>query len=217
MKKNYAKKEAKDYKNIARRMFYFLVTKVYYRAIFKVIYRLEIHGKENVPKNNQFIVAPNHLSTLDPPLIASVLPINTSFMAKKELFDIPIMKIVLDYLGAFAVDREHLSPSTIKTAKAICKTDWVLGLFPEGTRGVAGTISAINKGFATLAKATKCGILPIGITGTQKTKFIPFSGKVIVNIGELIPFNEDINVMVEQWIESIQKLTGYTYAGAQGT
>ncbi len=211
--KNYAKREVKEYQNIFRKLFFKLVTKVWYNIYFRVVYRLEVHGKHNIPKNNQFIVAPNHLSTLDPPLIGTVMPYCTSFMAKKELFEIPGLRLLLDYLGAFAVDREHLAPSTIKTAKAICKTDWILGLFPEGTRSIEGTITTINKGFATLAKATKCGILPVGIVGTVNGKFLPGSGKIIVKIGELIPYNDDLNTMIEMWIESIQKLTGFKYAG----
>lgn len=212
--KNYAKRDVKEYKNIFRKSFYLFVTKVLYNIYFRLVYRLEIHGKENIPKHNQFIVAPNHLSTLDPPLIGTVMPFCTSFMAKQELFKIPVLKTFLDYLGAFAVNREHLCPSTIKTAKAICKTDWILGLFPEGTRSIEGTISTINKGFATLAKATKCGILPVGIVGTNAKKYLPFSGKIIVKVGELIPYDDNLNKMIDMWIESIQNLTGFKYAGA---
>ncbi|MBQ7125743.1 1-acyl-sn-glycerol-3-phosphate acyltransferase, partial [bacterium] len=95
---------------------------------FKLVYRLEVYGRENIPKTNAYIVAPNHLSTLDPPLIAGIMPRSVAFMAKKELFDNPFLCWWLNWLGAFAVDREHLSVSTIRTVLTIKKTDWVFGI-----------------------------------------------------------------------------------------
>ena len=64
---------------------------------------------------------------------------------------------------------------------------------------------------ASLAKTTKCGILPIGITGTQDAKYIPFSGKIIIKIGKLIPYSDNVDEMVEKWTEAIQELTGFKY------
>lgn len=51
----------------------------------KLVYRLEVYGLENVPKDNEYIVCPNHLSTLDPPMIAGILPRRVAFMAKKRI------------------------------------------------------------------------------------------------------------------------------------
>ena len=73
------------------------------------------------------------------------------------------------------------------------------------------TISNITKGFASLAKSTKCGILPIGIVGTQEAKHLPFSGKIIIKIGEIIPYSENVDEMVEKWIQAIQELTGFEF------
>lgn len=207
---NYSLREAKFY-NKWRRLFLFLVTHVFYMIRFKLVYRLEVYGKENIPDNNNFIIAANHLSTLDPPLVCAVMNRGVAYMAKKELFENPFMRWWLNWLGAFAVDREKLSVSTIKTVKNLKETSWVLGIFPQGTRQEAGEISHITKGFATLAKSTKCGILPIGITGTQEVKRIPFTGKIIVRIGEIIPYSDDVMGMVEQWEKSIENLTGFKY------
>lgn len=208
--KNYAKRDASEF-NWARSLFQILVCKFFYMIRYKFVYRLEVHGLENVPKDNHYIVCPNHLSTLDPPLMVAVMPRRISFMAKKELYDNFFLRWWFDWLGAFAVNREKLGPSTIKTARTIIDSKWVLGLFPQGTRGEVGEIKGISKGFATLAKSTKCGILPVGILGTQEVKRLPFSGKIIVNIGEIIPYSDNVEEMVEKWIESIQKLTGFKY------
>ena len=207
---NYSLREAKFY-NKWRRMFLFLITHVFYMIRFKLVYRLEVYGKENIPNDNNFIIAANHLSTLDPPLVCAVMNRGVAYMAKKELFENPFMRWWLNWLGAFAVDREKLSVSTIKTVKNLKETDWVLGIFPQGTRQEAGEISHITKGFATLAKSTQCGILPIGITGTQEVKRIPYTGKIIVRIGKVIPYSDDVMGMVQQWEKSIENLTGFKY------
>ena len=208
--KNESYREPEFY-NIWRRIFLFLVTHVFYMIRFKLVYRLEVHGKENIPKDNNFIIAANHLSTLDPPLVCAVMDRGVAYMAKIELFENFFMRWWLNWLGAFAVDREKVSVSTMKTVKAIKKTNWVLGIFPQGTRQLDGEIKNITKGFASIAKSNKCGILPIGIIGTDEVKRIPFTGKIIVNIGEVIPCSDNMDEMIEKWGESVQQLSGLKY------
>ncbi len=207
---NHSLREPEFY-NKWRSLFQFLITHVFYMIRFKLVYRLEVYGKENIPDDNNFIVAANHLSTLDPPLVCGVMNKPVAYMAKKELFENPFMCWWLNWLGAFAVDREKLGVSTIKTVKNLKNTDWVLGIFPQGTRQEAGEISHITKGFASLAKSTKCGILPVGITGTQEVKRFPFSGKIIVRIGKMIPYTDNVAGMVTDWEKSIEDLTGFKY------
>jgi len=207
-KKNASSREQKFF-NGWRRIFQFIITHWFYMFRLKVVYRLEVEGKENIPKGNDYIVAPNHLSTLDPPMIASILPRPVAYMAKKELFENPFLCWWLNWLGAFAVDRENLSVSTIRTVLTIRKTDWVFGIFPQGKRQEPGTISGITKGFASLAKTTKCGILPVGIVGSQEAKHLPFSGKIVIKIGKVIPYSENVDEMVSKWVDEIQKLTGF--------
>ena len=209
-KKQYSVRKASQFNNW-RILFLFLVCKIGYMIRLKLVYRIEINGLENVPKDNNYIVCPNHLSTLDPPLMVAVMPRSVAFMAKKELFDIPFLRWWIDWLGAFAVNRESLGPSTIKTVQQIKDSNWVLGMFPQGTRGVPGEIKGVTKGFAGLAKLTKCNILPVGLIGTNEVKRLPFTGKIIVNIGEIIPYDKNPDVVKDKWIEEIQKLTGFKY------
>ncbi len=208
--KNYTKRSASEF-NIWRRIFQFFICKVFYMIRLKLIYRLKVEGLENIPKDNAYIVCPNHLSTLDPPMMVAIMPRSVSFMAKKELFDIPFIRWWIDWLGAFAVNRESLGPSTIKTVMEIKKSEWVFGIFPQGTRGMPGVISTVNKGFAGLAKITKCAVLPVGITGTDEAKHLPFTGKVVVKIGKPIPYDDNPDIVVQKWIDAIQELTGFKY------
>ena len=208
--KNYTKRTASGF-NIWRTIFQFIICRIFYMIRLKLIYRLRVEGLENVPKDNEYIVCPNHLSTLDPPMITGIMPRRVSFMAKKELFEIPFIRWWIDWLGAFAVNRESLGPSTIKTVLEIKKSKWVFGIFPQGTRGLPGTISGVTKGFAGLAKITKCAVLPVGITGTEEAKHLPFSGRVVVKIGKPIPYDDNPDIVVQKWIEAIQELTGFEY------
>ena len=209
-KKNYAYREAHEF-NKWRSLFQFLVCKIGYTAVLKLVYRMEVHGLENIPKDNDYIVCPNHLSTIDPPMMETFMPRNIAFMAKKELFDIPLIRWWIDWLGAFAVDRGNLAPSTVKTVKQIKKSTWVFGIFPQGTRQAPGTIKNVGKGFAGLARMTKCNILPIGIIGTNEKKWLPFSGKIIIRVGKIIPYSEDLDAVRLEWIRQIEELTGFKY------
>lgn len=209
-KKEYTKRTAAQY-NIWRSLFQKIICGFFYVMRCKIVYRLEVHGLENVPEDNEYIVCPNHLSTLDPPLICGIMPRRVSFMAKKELFDIPFIRWWIDWLGAFAVNRESLGPSTIKTVMEIKKSKWVFGIFPQGTRGVPGEIRGVTKGFAGLAKITKCAVLPVGLVGTDEVKRWPLTGKIIVKIGKPIPYSNDVDSVVQKWIDQIQDLTGFTY------
>ena len=208
-KKKNASSREQEFFNVWRRIFQFIITHWCYMLRLKLIYRLKVYGKENIPRENNYIIAPNHLSTLDPPMIGAIMPRPVAFMAKKELFENPFLCWWLNWLGAFAVDRENLSVSTIRTVLTIRKTDWVFGIFPQGRRQEPGTISNITKGFASLAKTTKCGILPVGIIGSQEAKHLPFSGKIIIKIGKIIPYSDNVEEMVEEWTKSIQELTGF--------
>ena len=210
MAKEYSKRKASQF-NWFGSMWQFIVCKIIYMIRLKIIYRIEVHGYENIPKDNKYLICPNHLSTLDPPMLVAVMPRNVAFMAKKELFNIPFLRWWMDWLGAFAVDRENLSPSTVKTVEAIYDSKWVLGIFPQGTRGVPGEIKGVTKGFAGLARLTKCGVLPVGIIGSNEAKWKPFSGKIIINIGKIIPYDKDLESVKDKWIEQIQQLTGFKY------
>ena len=215
-KKQYTKRDASQF-NKWRSLFQFLVCKIGYMIRLKLVYRIEVHGKENIPKDNKYIICPNHLSTLDPPMLAAIWDRSVAFMAKKELFDIPFIRWWIDWLGAFAVNRESLAPSTIKTVQEIKASNWVLGIFPQGTRGIPGEIKGVTSGFAGLARLTKCDVLPVGITGTNEVKRIPFTGKIVVNIGKIIPYNKNTEIVRQQWIEQIQQLTGFKYIDTPAT
>lgn len=211
--RKYTKRETKEF-NKFRAFFQWLVVHVVYGTYFKIMYRLEVQGRENLKKGEKYIVAANHLNAADPFLVIFAIKRPTAYMAKAELFESNfLMTMFLNWLGAFAVNRDKLDVSTIKTVHAIKKSTWDLGLFPQGTRDTSGSLDNISKGFAALAKKTDTEILPVGIIGADKKVKIPFTGKIILKIGKAIPVN-DVDTAVENWCEAISKLTGLQYKKA---
>ena len=207
---NYSKRDVKVY-NKFRTIFQWIVCNIFLGAYVNLMYDYKVEGKENVVKGERFIVAANHISGIDPFLVAYAIGVPVAFMAKIELFENFFSRLIMDYCGAFAVRRDKVEVSTIKTALNIKNTKWMLGLFPQGTRDSSSRVEKISKGFATFAKSTKSGILPVAIIGSDTKPKFPFSNKLTVKIGKIIPYSEDIESMMQQWCESISSMTGKEY------
>ena len=204
--KTYTQRDPKEF-NKFRSFFQWLTCSVVYASYYKIACGLKVYGRENVPKDKFFIVASNHMSAIDPFLLVDAVQRPVAYMAKKELFYKPVARFFLDLLGAFAVNREKLGVSTIKTALGIKKTNWVLGLFPQGTRETDGNMDNITRGFAGLAKTLKCDILPKEITRELKEDRKPFESKITIRIGKPIHYNDDTREMVKVWSDKIIRLS----------
>jgi 1-acyl-sn-glycerol-3-phosphate acyltransferase len=145
---------------------------------------LIVVGSRKFPKpNHSFIIASNHTSFLDPPLLSSIArPRPVCYMAKQELFRKWYARAFYHFMGTFSVNREKLEIATIRSAKTILETGfWTLGIFPEGTRSLDGTVGKPKKGMAFLAKATHAPVLPVGIYRPPK----PLRNIVVV-IGDMM-------------------------------
>ncbi len=167
-------------------------------CLFKIFYRLAIFGKENIPKSGSLIVVSNHTSYLDPIVIGLVVfprPIN--FMAKEELFSIPVLKSLVRSLYAFPVKRGKPDREAFKTSLHLLAEGKVLGLFPEGTRRRLGLgqLGSGESGAALIALKSGAPILPMAIIGTDKVipegKRVPRFPKIKVVISK--PFHVGFN------------------------
>ncbi len=203
-KKNFAKVEAKTYTKMRGFLHYLIIYFILY-PFFKIFYRVEVEGRENIPKDRSIIVASNHLSHFDPVIVSLAMKRPVGYMAKLELFHVPVLSQIIQTLGAIAVNRDKLEIATIRSAKAVLTTDWLLGIFPEGTRIKSGKIGKVQKGFGYLAKSTNSDVLPMGIVGSDT-----FCGKLRIKIGKPIPVC-DPEEMIEKWALSISELTGFDY------
>lgn len=129
---------------------------------------LTIIGRKNVPAEGPVIVAPNHLSHFDPPIVAATVPRKVAFMAKEELFKIPIIGAIIASLNSFPVRRGEGDTEAIrKTLERLAAGELVL-VFPEGTRGNGRELGPFNRGVAMLAKRSGAAVIPVGISGTER-------------------------------------------------
>lgn len=135
--------------------------------IFNCYGRFTSIGDENVPRTGAAIIAPVHVSHLDPPAVACGSARQMRYMAKEELFRKKWARILISSLGAFPVKRGEGDTESIRISLEMLKQGEALVLFPEGTRGDGKTLLPISRGVAMLAKKTKVPIIPVGIIGTH--------------------------------------------------
>ena len=127
-------------------------------------------GEENLPMEGGVIVAANHMSNWDPPFLASFLQRPVSYMAKQELFEIPIFGTVIRWLFAFPVRRGAADRSAVKAAVKELRAGRCVGIFPEGTRSKDGEVHHFGAGVALLASMSGAPVVPAAIVGTDKMR-----------------------------------------------
>ena len=132
---------------------------------FSFMFRIEVRGADQIPRRGRLLLAANHISGYDPPLIGSVIPRVAYFMAKKELFRNPLLGALLRFYHCIPVDRAELSPSTIRRVSGLLQHEQALLMFPEGTRTRTGAMLELKAGIGMLACATRSNIMPVRIDG----------------------------------------------------
>lgn len=166
------------------------------RSLYKLLYKIEVKGIENIPPNGKIIIASNHVSNNDPPLILSfVAKIRTDFavLAKKELFKNPIFGYIIEKLGAIPVDRQNINISSIKKAIEVLSENRCLLIFPEGTRN-KNNIAKPKSGISYLVSKTKANVIPVKISYVKNDYKL---SKIIIIFGTIMPtekydFNKDL-------------------------
>lgn len=168
-------------------MFYRIMRWIVYPFI-RIFIRVEHYGMENVPKNKGYIMAANHVSIADMFVIAVPIKGQICYMAKEEIFKVPVVKWLFKALGTFAVRRGKGDTEAIDKACNIVDSGKVLGIFPEGTRSKTGELGKAKAGVALIAMQTKADILPVSIK--YSTGRFKLFCKATVRVGELIPYTE---------------------------
>ena len=178
-------------KNRPRQSFvYGCVSYLFAFPIFRFLFRGKSIGILNVPKIGGVVVVSNHGSHLDPPILGHALGRPVAFMAKSELFRIPILSFIISACGAYPVKRGAGDREALRNASNRLIEGWATGVFLDGTRQENGRVNDPKAGAALLAARTGSPILPVAIVNSHrafpKGSFFPRFVCIHIRVGELI-------------------------------
>lgn len=189
----------------------YAVAKVVVRTVATMLWRVRVRGEENVPAEGPLIIACNHVSLLDPPILGAFCPRKLRYIAKRELFRIFLFGSLIRALGAYPVDREGSAAGAIKRSIDILRSGETVGIFPEGGRNPRGEAQA-RAGVALLAALAKCPVLPAAIVGSERAARL---GRVTVLFGHPIrlddtrrPTRQELEAFTETIMREIRVLSG---------
>lgn len=153
-------------------------------------FRGRIYGAENVPQTGAIVIVSNHASHFDPPIVSYSVRRPVAFMAKEELFEIPLLKQAISLYGAYPVKRTSADRSAIRAALTSLAHGWATGIFLQGTRTSDGRITSPKLGAALIAAKAQAPLLPVNLWGTDRIfpgqSLLPRPVPVTVRIGEAI-------------------------------
>jgi len=170
---------------------YFVVSCLLTFPVFRIFFRGRIYGKKNVPKRGSLVVVANHGSHLDPPLLGHALGRPVAFMAKEELFRIPLLGQIIRMCAAYPVKRGASDREAIRTATSKLHLGWAIGVFLDGSRQANGRVNNPLAGAALLAARSGSPLLPVAIVNSHRAlgvgSFSPRFVPIHLRIGSPIP------------------------------
>jgi 1-acyl-sn-glycerol-3-phosphate acyltransferase len=137
------------------------------RGLVRVCARLEIRGRENIPRSGPLIIAINHLGHADPLALAAALPYPVEFIALIDLLSVPGTGQVLRAYGVIPVHRDQVDRTMLRRALGVLEAGGVLVLAPEARMSVTGELEQARAGLGYLALRSGAPVMPVAITGTD--------------------------------------------------
>jgi 1-acyl-sn-glycerol-3-phosphate acyltransferase len=186
-------------KGLANMNFY-TVARGIVKLIMSCLYRIETKGLENIPKEGAVLLCANHIHNLDPPLVGITMKRPVVFMAKEELFKVPILGKIVRKANAFPIKRGKADREAIRIGLKTLREGKVLGIFPEGTRSRTGELGKGLSGVGFFALRSDATVIPCAIIGPYK-----LFRKVKIIYGNPVNFNKlkDKNASIEEATELI--------------
>ncbi|MGB3535013.1 MAG: lysophospholipid acyltransferase family protein [Microcoleaceae cyanobacterium] len=158
--------------------------------VLHTYFRGKIYNTERVPQAGPLVVVSNHASDFDPPLLSNCVRRPVAFMAKEELFQVPVLKQAIELYGAYPIKRGSVDRSAMRAAIDTLDRGWATCVFLGGTRTPDGRIHQPKLGAAFIAAKAKAPLLPVCLWGTenivQKGSYLPKPVPITVRIGEVI-------------------------------
>ena len=144
------------------------ITRIILTVPLTLLFHIRIYGAEHWPGRGPAIIASNHASNLDPCLVGIAFPGQIRWMAKAELWRVPLLGWLVTRLGAFPVHRGEADREAIRRAKQLIREGWIVGMFPEGTRQRQGRLGEPQAGVGMLAMEPGVPVIPVRIRGHEK-------------------------------------------------
>ena len=148
--------------------FYSFAKSVAY-GVFKPWYRVKAIGVENIPKEGGVLLCCNHINNFDPIVLGIMAPRPVHYMAKEEIFRVPVLGSIVRKCNAFPVKRGMSDREALRKGLSVLKDGHVLGLFPEGTRSKTGELGKGLAGSGFFALKTDAYVVPCAIIGPYKS------------------------------------------------
>jgi 1-acyl-sn-glycerol-3-phosphate acyltransferase len=162
-------------------------------TLMRLFFRLEARGREHVPREGALLLVSNHVSVLDPPLVGGAAPRKLYFLAKEELFRIPIFGRLIHAVNARPVRRDGSDSRALKSTLRLLGEGKAILIFPEGTRGRGnGRLGEGKPGAGMLAVMSGAAVVPVYVSGTDRAlprgATLPRPAKVRVRFGPPLHF-----------------------------
>ena len=144
------------------------ITKTVFRGIFHVLARVKINGQKNIPYGKPYVVAMNHVSIFDPPLIGAFWPEQLEIIGAADVFDKPGQGQVLRIYGVIPVHRGDYDRVLLTKIIHIIKSGFPLLIAPEGGRSHVPAMRRAKSGVAYIVEQTGVPVVPVGLVGTTE-------------------------------------------------
>lgn len=165
------------------------------RALFQFWFRWRRIGLENVPPTGPVILASNHVSFIDPPMVGSAVDRTVSFLARDTLFSIPVVGPFIRKLNAIPVDRDGGGGAGLKAVLDRLKADGCIVLFPEGTRSKNGELQRAKSGIGLSVLKSEAVVVPVRMFGAYEAfgrhRKVPFPGQITLSFGPPLTFERE--------------------------
>ena len=182
--------EAKDFVLNPNKTLTYRICAAIVSGLAKVLFRPSVEGAENIPLSGPVLIAPIHRSNVDFAFSLFISPRKVFFMAKEDVFQIPVLGWLLTRLGAFPVTRDTADRESLRLSEEVLRRGQALVLFPEGTRREGPTVELLHDGAMFIAARTGAMVVPVGVGGSERAMPVgaklPRFAKVHIVVGKPI-------------------------------